>query len=411
MSDGLPEHPVRFRTDSAMPRFWPPRQSPFWMAVSEPVRRYMARATWRVAEVDVGPVEALYRRFGPGDGVLLAPNHSHAADAHVMHEAARRVGRRFYYMAAWEAFTPHGGLEGWVLQRWGAFSVDREGCDRRSLRQAADLLCAGESLVIFPEGEIHHLNERIRPLLDGVAFIALSAQHSLERAGSAARIWLVPTAIRYRFVGDVIPRLEAAMKRLEERLLWWKAPRNASLPERIVRFGEALLTLKEKEKLGRSREQEADLPGRIDYLIDALLRRHEEAFPGKTAAAGATTALRVKGLRRRLLDLLADEAAGPERRLALQDALDDIQLALQLYSYPGDYLQERPSPERMAETIEKYEEDLFGRSRCLGQRRARILYGEPLDMQREREGGRGHALVHDLTDRLEREIQRLLSAG
>lgn len=410
MSAHLPEHPTRFRADTAMPRFWPARPSPFWMAVSDPLRRYLAHAYWRIAEVDTGRIGELFQRFGPKDGVLIAPNHSHEGDGHVMQEAARHLGRRFYYMVARQAFRRHGGIEGWILQRWGAFSIDRESSDRRALHQAIDLLSNGQTLVIFPEGEIHHLNERLRPLLDGVALIALNAQHKLEKVGTEARVWIVPTTIRYHFIEDVGPPLEAAMKRLEARLFWWKPPRGASMPERIIRFGEALLTLKEKEKLGKSRENEDNLPGRIAYLTDALLRRHESAFLGKSQVSG-NVALRVKGLRRRLVELWADETVNPETRLDIRDALDDIQLSLQLYSYPGDYLTEKPSPERMAETIEKYEEDIFGRHRSLGRRHAQLLFGEPLDMRQESSIGHSRAAVVNLTDRLEQAIQGLMAAA
>jgi hypothetical protein len=313
-------------------------------------------------------------------------------------------------MAAWETFARRRGVDGWILQRMGAFSVDREGCDRRALRQAIDLLSAGERLVVFPEGEIHHLNERLKPLLDGVAFIAVNAQHKLEAAGSPAQTWVVPAAIRYRFVGDVRPQLEAAMTGLEKRLLWWKAPRDVPLHERIVRFGEALLTLKEKEKLGRSRDAEGTVPERVNHLIDVLLGRHESAFQVK-CPRDATVPLRVKALRRRLLDCWTDDSADADKRRETRDALDDVQLVLQLYSYPGDYITENPTPERMGETIEKYEEDVYGQARSLAPRRARIVFAEPISTKQPGGTGRGAALVAGLTDRLEETIRELMTTA
>src|SRR3954454_7257493 len=121
---------------AAMPDFWPPRPSRFWSAVLTPWRRYYERRRYRIAEVVAEGVEDLWKDFGPADGVLLAPNHSHDSDGYVMTEIARRVGRQFYFMAAWHIFRGHWGLDGWVLQRLGAFSVDREGIDRRAVRQA-----------------------------------------------------------------------------------------------------------------------------------------------------------------------------------------------------------------------------------------------------------------------------------
>ena len=39
--------------------------------------------------------------------------------------------------------------------------------------------------------------------------------------------------------------------------------------------------------------------------------------------------------------------------------MDDMFLATQLYSYRGDYLVAEPTPERIAETVDKLEEDLL----------------------------------------------------
>jgi 1-acyl-sn-glycerol-3-phosphate acyltransferase len=402
------DQPTRFSIGDVMPRYWPPCPNRFWSICLRPLQGYLARTRWQIAEVVVERIESL-AGFDPQDGVLIAPNHSHEGDAHVLCEVARRTGRRFYFMAAWEAFARHRGIDGWLLQRLGAFSVDREGCDRRALRQAIDLLSAGQWLVVFPEGEIHHLNERLKPLLEGVAFIVLTTQHRLEAAGSPARVWVVPAAIRYRFVGDVRPQLEAAIARLEKRLFWWKPPRDAPLHDRIVRFGEALLTLKEKEKLGRSREADGTLSERVSHLIEVLLRRHESAYQVKYPP-DATVPLRVKALRRRLLDHWTDATADAQRRRAARDALDDVELVLQLYSYPGDYVTENPTPERMAETVEKFEEDVYGRARSLAPRRARILFGERMAIQQPGGTGRSPALLTGVTDRLEHTIQELMAA-
>ena len=291
----------------------------------------------------------------------------------------------------------------------GCFSVDREGTDRRAVRTAAELLAAGNPVVIFPEGEIHHLNGRLMPLLDGPAFIACKAQRELGQAGSQARIWILPVGISYRFVEDVSPQLDAAMKRLETRLFWWKPPSGASLNERIIRFGEILLTIKEKEKLGRSGENDGDLPTRISRLIDALLAAHEAEFLKKSQSAEPVP-LRVKSLRRHLLAMGADEEADEAICRKALDGLDDVQLALQLSSYPGDYIREEPSPERMAETIEKFEEDVYGVTRSIGQRCARVRFGTPVDMKQACESGRTRAVIANVTDKLEESIRNLLVA-
>jgi 1-acyl-sn-glycerol-3-phosphate acyltransferase len=395
-------------TNEGMPDFWPPRPSRFWAAVLEPFRRFYLRRYYGIAEVVVEGFEECCQRFGPADGVLLAPNHSHDSDPHVMVEVGRRTRRRLYFMAAWQIFRTHWGIDGFLMQRMGAFSVDREGVDRRAIRQAVELLTGQATLVVFPEGEIYHLNERLTPLLEGVAFMAQSAQRDLDRNGSGGRVWIVPTAIRYSYVDDILPKLEAAMAQLEGRFMW-KPPPGATLPDRIVRYGEVLLTIKEKEKLGRSCENDGDLPTRIARFIAALLEQMEKKYLNQSPAA-ETVPLRVKAVRRALLETWTDENAAAEARREARAALDDVQLVLQLYSYPGDYLAQKPSVERMAETIEKFEEDINGFARPKGRRRARIIFGEPIDLKEKVGTGRARAVAAEVTDHLEKSLQHLMSS-
>ncbi|HEX5269914.1 MAG TPA: lysophospholipid acyltransferase family protein, partial [Gemmataceae bacterium] len=392
--------------DDAQPDFWPPRPSRFWKGALAPLRRFYLRRYYGVTEVVVEGADHL-ARLGPADGVLLAPNHSHDSDPHVMMEVGRRAHRPFAFMAAWQIFRTHWGLDGWVLQRMGAFSVDREGCDRRAIRQAVECLSGGHALVVFPEGEIYHLNDRLTPLLEGVAFMALTAQRELDKAQSPGRVWVVPAAIRYRYLDDVTPKLEEAVGELEARLFWKPRP-GSTLHERIIQVGEVLLTIKEKEKLGRACDGDGDLPTRIARLREALLQRLENEHLKKSPSA-ETVPLRVKALRRHLLAARADDKADPAARERARAALDDVQLVLQLYSYPGDYLSEKPTTERMAETVEKFEEDIYGAARPKGRRRARVRLGEPIDL-REASADRARGAAHDVTARLEAAIAGLMKA-
>lgn len=303
-------------------------------------------------------------------------------------------------------------IEEQLPKRMGAFSVDREGTDRRALRCAIELLTKAQRLVIFPEGEIHHLNNRLKPLLEGVAFIALSAQKQIRKDNNEGTIWILPAAIRYDFIQDVRPAMEAALQKLEHRLLWWKPKPGMTLAERTIDYGEALLTVKEKEKLGRSFEDLGDLSVRITHFINALLIRHEEAYFGKSAEEKSVP-LRIKALRRKCIELWMDESLHEDKRREARAGLDDIQLALQLSSYPGDYIRENPVPERMAETIEKYLEDVFGEAHSLGERRASLSFGAPLNMADYLKALRPKtpSLVTAITDDLEQGIRQLMDQG
>src|SRR5437016_3792176 len=200
-----------------MPGFWPPKVSRFWTVMLEPLRKFYLHKFYRISSVELRN-EKVFGAISPGDGILIAPNHSHDSDPHVMMHVGKMLSRQMYFMAAWQVFLAHHGIDGWVMQRYGAFSVDREGCDRRAMRQATELLTGGQWLVVFPEGEIYHTNERLTPLREGVAFMAVTAQKDLEKQQNGRQVSVVPAGIRYEFEEDITPKLEAAMMHLESRI-------------------------------------------------------------------------------------------------------------------------------------------------------------------------------------------------
>ncbi|HSU67825.1 MAG TPA: lysophospholipid acyltransferase family protein [Tepidisphaeraceae bacterium] len=390
-----------------MPRFWPPKPNRFWNLALEPLRRHYLHRFYGITQVEIIGMQHL-QAIGPSDGLLIAPNHSHDSDPHVMMHVGREIGRCFYFMAAWQIFRAHRGIDGWIMQRMGAFSVDREGCDRRAVRQAMELLARGKTLVVFPEGEVYRTNERLTPLLEGVPFMALNAQKDLDKSGAPARVWIVPTAIRYRYVDDILPQLEASMARLESRMKV-RPPSGMPLHERITRYGEFLLTIKEKEITGHSREDAGSVAQRVEWLINALLERREKEHLNESPSA-PTVPLRVKALRRHLIEIWTDDSADANTRLLAREALDDVQLALQLYSYPGNYVSDDPTVERMAETIEKYEEDLEGVGKPKGRRQATIHFGPPIDLK-PHAAGRARTVTAQLTEQLEDAIETLMRSA
>jgi 1-acyl-sn-glycerol-3-phosphate acyltransferase len=389
-----------------MPRFWPPKPSRFWDVVLGPLHRRTLRRFHGVAQVEIEGF-ARMSQIDPADGILVCPNHSYTGDGSVMLEFSRRAPRRVYIMAAWHAFRSKLGLMGAILQRMGAFSVDREGCDRRAIKQSTELLTTGKALCIFPEGEIYHLNERLTPLREGVAFIAASAQRELAKSGSKASVWLLPVAIRYHFIDSVMPALTHAMTQLEQRVLLTPKP-DAPLHERIIRFGEVALTIKEKDYFGR--EGSGDLPTRLSNLSRHVLSRREQTHLGKTNDDDLIP-VRVKLLRQHLLESIWESDPHPDRMTEVCQALSDVHLALQLYSYPGDYIAQQPTVERMAETIEKFEEDVYGTyAKPKGRRKATVRIGEPISVRDGMAEGKLRQITARLTERLEEGISRVMNS-
>jgi len=83
-------------------------------------------------------------RTGP---VIFASNHRSFLDPFVIGMLTRRP---VYYVAKRELFE--NPVQAWLLNRLGAFPVERGESDERSMSTARAILARGDCLVIFPEG-------------------------------------------------------------------------------------------------------------------------------------------------------------------------------------------------------------------------------------------------------------------
>jgi hypothetical protein len=162
-----------------------------------------------------------------------------------------------------------------------------------------------------------------------------------------------------------------------------------------------MLILKELEYLGQART--GPVPSRIEHLTEAILSRIEEHLVTKTTGGVPE---RVKELRRQAIQVIESPETEEARRKQLNDDMNDLFQVMQFYSYPGDYVAEKPSVERIAETLDKFEEDILDvpLPSIRGKRRATVRFGEPIPVKRE--GQRNQ--VARLTDLLEQRVQQLL---
>jgi 1-acyl-sn-glycerol-3-phosphate acyltransferase len=386
-------------------RFQPPKFHPFWWHLGRPYNRFRFLGVEQyVVEVDVQGSEHVKPLFGRGDGVLIAPNHPDRADPGTLFEVSHQLGQPFAYLAGYQLFR---GMARFLLPRIGVFPIDREGVDLRAFKAGVEVLVkARHPLVIFPEGEIYFTCDRLTPIREGAVSFATTAAKRLANQGKT--VWIVPTAVKYRFLDscDPTPALVEVIDQLESRFTWW--PRSdRSLVERLYMYAEGMLALKELEFHGEARP--GPIKDRIANLRDSILDRLEDKHVGKRRVD--TVPVRIKELRRVCLEPLTDSSTPPERVAELRRDLNDIFVALQLFSYRGDYVREEPTLERIAETLFKFEQDTLGSSAAKpkGQRRAIVRFGEPIDVGKRLAAlGKSRAASSQITDELEERIQGLL---
>jgi 1-acyl-sn-glycerol-3-phosphate acyltransferase len=378
--------------------FVPPGRGTLWpRLLLRWLPRYL-RQSHGVVAVRCRGVERLRASLAAGDGVMLAPNHCRPCDPMALGILAREAGCLPHVMASWHLFK-EGRLQAWLLSAAGVFSVYREGLDREALACAVRILVeARRPLVIFPEGAITRHNDKLNHLMEGTAFIARAAAKQRAAATPAGRVVVHPVAIRYVLDGDLEPAVAPVLEMIERRMAW-RPQRALPLVDRVLKVGGAMLALKEIELVGSP--QPGEIAERVGRLLDALLVPLErEWLKGRREP---DVVGRVKLLRAAILpDLVGGglDAAERERRW-LQ--LDDCALAQALSCYPAGYFTPAPTPERVLETVERYEEVVTGTDAPPHALiRAVVDVGAALPVAPERQrGGAGDPLMAGIREQLE----------
>lgn len=367
---------------------------------------------------DARDLETL-RRLPPG--MIITPNHSDYTDALVVTELGRRAGRFFAFMATRETFDTNRGINGLVMQWMGGFSVNRGGENGRCQQFAKDIVKQGRyDLLIFPEGEVYLLNDLVMPFKPGVAMLALDvASENVKEGRPQNLVGIVPVAIKYLYLVDILPVLAQIVARLE--LTLFGDARTGALYDRIYALGLELLARKEREFAVRP-VPAGTIYERVDavrkHLLDTLERRYvgrvRDDYAFDRARRLIIHILEEREALRDREDLPAHERAALTAELTKD--LSWAQTAARSVSFAEDYLIRHPTQERMAETLAKVEREVYGREAFppKARRKAIIRIGAAIDVRRylpqygDRKT-RKEAILR-LVDELQTSIQSMIDA-
>jgi len=375
-------------------RFIPPLDSRVWPGLLRLYAPHYLNRSHGIRQVRCVGAEHLKRSIVAGHGVLLTPNHCRECDPFTLYPLISAAGRPLFMMASWHIFM-QSAVQRFLLRRGGAFSIYREGMDRLAINAATDILeQAQRPLVIFPEGVVSRTNDHLNALMEGTALIARTAAKRRAKANPAGQVVVHPVAIRYHFGGDLETTLAAVLDEIESRLTW-RPQHHLSLLERIYKLGHALLSLKEIEFIGQA--QEGPIHERLQRLIDHLLVPLETEWLNNHRED--TTVARVKRLRIAILPDLVKGDLVEEERQRRWGQLADVYLAQQLSHYPPDYIRSNPTPERLLETVEGFEEDMTDVSPIHGPLTATVTVGPAIAVS---------ASSDDLMSQIEQQLKELL---
>lgn len=337
-----------------------------------------------------------------GTRAVLLPNHPTHGDASIILETCRRLGIQPRIMAAYDLY--HRGLiDGWVMRRVGCFSVDREGSDKPAMEEAAKTILEGRfPLTMFPEGNVYLENDRVAPFHDGAAFLAIRAAKQLVEKGQ--RVVCVPISTKATHLRDCREELREVFRLLCAKV---GVPLDPSRPPLEMLRAIGLTALRQElRRRNLSVPNEGELKELVGAAAAEVLDRLEPQL-GLERKKDADPLDRVRAARRIIHEVRTDPDRAAEHEAAARHA-EDAMLAFRIASYSGDYVAERPSLDRIGETLEKLYEDTHEVFlKPYSPRKAIVQINEPIDVTALLESGvKQKQLIHDLTERIEQSVQK-----
>ncbi|MBD2107495.1 1-acyl-sn-glycerol-3-phosphate acyltransferase [Nodosilinea sp. FACHB-13] len=404
---------------------------PYWMRWREQVQH--------VEVVNAEGLVQLYKAFDAGETrFLLAFRHPSPLDSfcighllwYAVPQRARELGvklkRPIHVHFIYDRGIPlwAGAWVGKLYAKLGGTPIQRGKVDRQGLRSARQLLANGQfPLAAAPEGGNNGHTEIVSPLEPGVAQMAFWCVDDLHSQGRAEQMAIAPLGISYRYIRPPWRELDRWLDRLEQETSL--APRQHLYPpgdtsktaieqryRRLSNLGERLLTLLENyyRRVYRVAIPSVDSGDRPDAVppTNALSNRLEALMNAALQVAETYFQLLPKGStidRCRRIEQAGwehifrqDVVSNPrlsavEMGLANREAEEaslrmwHMRLVESFIAVTGQYVRQRPSAERFAETVMILRDTVcliqgknsFPRPK-LGPQRAVLTVGEPISV-------------------------------
>jgi 1-acyl-sn-glycerol-3-phosphate acyltransferase len=394
--------------------YFPPKPNRFILSLGKLYNRYyyLKSHVHKVKSVDcVGLDKIRQLTSDKKNRIIFISNHPTHSDSQVIMEVYRQMGVSSNFMAAYDLFFRQSKFNRWVMQKAGSFSVDREGFNAESIKEAVNTLVKGKyHLTIFSEGRPYLQNDLLTPFQGGSAFIALSAQKRLDVRDLGERIVFVPVAIKLTHIEDC---------------------RNKILDMLNSLYNSLSITPQEGKKIEDS----------IEDLAVALMEHGLDSF-GFPLPKGETTAEKVDSSVNMIVEALENEMSIiPETDMSINDRTKKIRsdihnvmlksdadsnlwalsriraqkimLAIKIMSYPLDYLKSNPTLDRCGEFVERLMEDQQSAAILpYSTRKGLIKFGEAFTISELNPSGdlKKNELLTQITQTGQNSVQKMLDS-
>lgn len=347
---------------------------------------------------------------------------------------------------------------GWMAANLGATPIQRGKADWTGLRSARDLFANGKfPMAAAPEGATNSLSEKISPLEPGIAQLGFWCAEDLLKAERDQQVLILPVGIKYSYVDapwDAIAQLlndlgdasglpsDGTATASSFELLY---PRLLTLAEHLLSLMEKFYTQFYHQKLadGKTVAEISDgipsvdrneaLAVRLQALLNAALQISEQYFNLQPKGELSDRCRRVEQagwnyiFREEFKDIkgisAVEKALGDRVAEEANARMWHMRLVESFVAVSGNYIREKPSVERFAETllilwhmIARIKGDKTFPRPQLGKRRVNITIGEPISVSerypvyKENRLGARQA-VADLTNDLQQALENLIIKG
>lgn len=320
--------------------------------------------------------------------VVIAVNHSDKQDPFIVVALAKYMHDIVYCPTAREVFDWNHGIIGWLIQRFGCFSVNRGVVDTRSIRTIQNILTHGRNrMVVFPEAEVTGDDRSVHEVSHALVHVLLRAQNELAKDRSEP-ICILPVGVSYSLEtalqSSVVPTLNLIERKLSIR-------QSDQLPDLDTRLrgaiDEVLHAISEQYRFKLPEEQP-------HHEQVSLLARHIctriSAYISDEAASVAkeeTTESLLHRLRNEVMNYdYSKRVQSPYRRglrkrnsNSAREWVGDLDRVERLLIFQR-VLNQTASPIQTCRVVDFLENEVCGRMTAKGRQRARVVLGEPIDV-------------------------------
>jgi 1-acyl-sn-glycerol-3-phosphate acyltransferase len=394
------EHPKTGKTSGMA--FRPPLPNKLLQALIKMALPFFFKNALKGYSVEVDEESLQRLRAIAGERCLLLPNHPSQWDPWAMAALSKRLNENFYYVAAREVFDWMHGIQGWIMQHFGAYSVVRGASDKESFKTTKEILSQNKGrLVIFVEGEISNQNDSLLPLEPGVVQLAfLALQDAYKHVGKDLEklpsLYVCPIAIKYLYNPKGLNEtIEQAVSDLEKATGLTKEDK--SLYQRVRSVG--LMVLKETSRqFGYPLSEEHSLDEQIQGVEDFMLTKMEQVvnLPYDPSLRYLDRVRRIRNSIDRVMKEVPEEQTLYEERLhehqkaVLKNFYWDLERIVNFIAIYDGYIHPDMIPERYVEVIRRLEKEVFGSYHLVHPRTAVIKALEPVNLKSHFE-----AFLHD----------------